>query len=142
MNWSWISVFWSANSNMEGSLRNLTTKLIDGSFDSWMAWWNTSLSNTTFFLGSKSLFKASIAAFYDVPVTSKCMKMSCASGLVQWSSNALICESLSIPHAVKYNSKLYFHFFHHWAKLLSLSISKFATWVIFILVAIEVFLEW
>ena len=80
MNWCRISVFWSGNSLVEVSLRSLVTRLIGGLFGPWMAWWKPCHSNTTFFLGSKWLFKASIAALYAIPTSFKYMKMFCISG--------------------------------------------------------------
>ena len=43
MNWSRISIFLSASSHVEASLQSLVKKSIDGSFVTWMAWWNTYL---------------------------------------------------------------------------------------------------
>lgn len=60
--------------------------------------------------------------------------------LAQWSSNALICESSSVPDVLKENSNLCFNFSHRWAEAIPLWISKFTTWAIFILVAIAVLL--
>ena len=72
MNWSHILLFGLANSHVDAILRSFVTKLSDDSFVPCIAWRKTCLSNTTFFLGSKWLCKASIAALPVVPTSCKC----------------------------------------------------------------------
>lgn len=119
-----MSVFWSVNSHMQVSLRSLVTKLIDGSFVPWMVWRNTCLSNTTFCLGLKWLFKAPLhpcISYQHLLNTWKCpVHLALRSGVVI----TLICELLSIPDAVKQNSTFCFHFFGRWAKSVVTKLKK------------------